>query len=158
MAFALTLFVEAANRRMSTAVASRNILPQEDGDVCRLIYQTLCADLYSAPVAGSPPKNYKTTLYAAFETLCSHYDGDPLQVAVCARVLAFHFLMERTAGAALADWVQPHPETTELVTLNPAVIEAIATVKLRGSVQLSQDAFLKFVAEKAASSNREQVH
>ncbi len=90
-------------------------------------------------------------VYTAFTTLCSYYDGDPLQAAVCARVLAFHFLMERTEGSVLSEWIQPHPEADQLVELHPAVIEAIATTRLHGSVLLPEGTFVELVAEKARS-------
>ena len=154
MAFALTLFVEAANRRVSSLVTPPDVLPQERDDVCGLIYQTLCADVDRPPKRGDQAPNRQTTLYSAFSTLCDQYDGDPLQVAVCARVLAFYFLMERSAGAVLADWVKSHPDTPEYVSLDPAIVEAMATVRLRGSVQLSPSSFLELVAEKAANPNR----
>ena len=153
MAFALTLFVEAANRRISSPLPRWDVHLQSDDSVCDLLFRILCADLDMDPAVRLPQHDQQTTLYVAFSTLCSHYEGDPLQAAVCARVLAFYFLMERSAGAALAEWVEPHPDRPEYVSLNPAVIEAIATVRLRGSVQLSQGTFSALVAEKAASSN-----
>ena len=150
MAFALTLFVEAANRRISSPVPVRAVQPESD-EVCDLLFRVLCADLESDPAVQRPQHDQQTSLFAAFSTLCSHYDGDPLQAAVCARVLAFYFLMERTAGAVLSEWVQPDPETPQYVSLDPAIIEAIATVRLRGSVLLSGGEFVALVAEKAAS-------
>ncbi len=155
MAFALTFFVEAANRRISSPVPPPDFKFQSDDDVCDLLFQILCSDIASHPAVRHPEQNHQTTLYEAFNALCSHYEGDPLQAAVCARVLAFYFLMERSAGATLAEWVEPHPETPQYVSLDPAVIEAIATVRLRGSVLLSHGAFLELVAEKAASPNRD---
>ena len=50
----------------------------------------------------------------------------------------------------LAGWVQPCPDTPNLVILASAVVDAIATVKLNGSVALSESDFLKLV-EKLAS-------
>ena len=155
MAFALTLFVEAANRSVSTPVASRKILSQGGDQVCEHLFRILCSDLDCPPAVRHPQHDHQTTLYAAFNTLCSHYEGDPLQAAVCARVLAFYFLMEHSAGATLAEWVEPHLDTPQYVSLDPAVIEAIATVRLCGSVLLSHDRFLELVAEKAASPNRD---
>ncbi len=147
MAFALTLFVEAANRRLAPAMTPH----PHDNDVCKYLYLTLCADMPSLPAAEHPEPDHCPTLYTAFSTLCSHYDGDPLQATVCARVLAFHFLMERTAGAVLSKWMQPHPDTLQFVELHPAVIAAIATTRLHGSVLLSESVFVELVAEKARS-------
>ncbi len=153
MAFALTIFVQAANQRIPLPIS-----PGEVDEVCHHLFSILCADVDTPPTAGPPQPDFQTTLFVAFRTLCGHYDGDPLQAAVCARVLAFYFLMERSAGAVLADWVQPHPETPQFVGLHPAVVETIATVRLRGSVLLSAHAFLKLVVENAADPEGRQIH
>ena len=71
------------------------------------------------------------------------------QTSICARVTAFYFLIERSAGAVLAGWVQPCPETPNLVILAPAVIEAIASVRLNGSVLLTESGFLELVGKLA---------
>ncbi len=147
MSFALTLFVEAASRQISLPVTVHDV-----DEVCGYLFNTLCADLDILPAAEHPRAEDQSALYAAFRSLCGHYDGDPLQAAVCARVLAFYFLMERSAGAAVADWVRSHPETPQVVELHPAVIEAIATVRLCGSVLLSASAFTRLVAEKATTT------
>ena len=147
MAFALTLFVEAANRKLPPPVAPS----QDDDEVCKYLYSILCAGVPSLSATAHLEADHHTTLYTAFGTLCSYYDGDPLQAAVCARVLAFHFLMEGTAGAVLSEWLQPHPESIQLVELHPAVVEAIATIRLHGSVLLPERVFAQLVAERARS-------
>lgn len=143
MAFALTLFVEAANRGLSTTAK----VHQHEDELCEQLYVTLCAEAPRLPTVECPQPDHHTTLYTAFRTLCRHYTGDTLQAAVCARVLAFHFLMERTAGNLLSEWVRPHPETVKLVVLHPAVVEAIATTSLHGSVLLGESVFLDLVAQ-----------
>ena len=65
--------------------------------------------------------------------------------------------MERTAGAALAEWVQAHPDSAELVTLHPAVVTAIGKVRLRGSVLTSEREFLELVTEEANVSFQERL-
>ena len=63
---------------------------------------------------------------------------------------------ERSAGAILAGWVQPCPESPDMVILPPFVIEAIATVKLNGSVLLRASTFLELVEEMAARRHGHQ--
>ena len=65
--------------------------------------------------------------------------------------------MERSTGSLLAQWVQSHPKTDQFVNLDPAVIDAIATVRLRGSLLLPERAFQDLVAEKARE-NTERVN
>ena len=164
MAFAITLFLEAATRRVLPAPPPVDVLLE---DPCALLYETLCADVGSSmiavavpdtlapdtlavPVAVAAQEVEQASLYVAFRVLWSHYERDPLQAAICARILALYFLMEHTAGMALAEWVQPIPETPQFVTLHPAVIQAIGTVRLNGSVLLCQTAFPELVAGIAA--------
>ena len=140
MGFALTLFVEAANSRVSPALPLQELVLE---DPCALLYVTLCADMHSplpAIADRAPESDREAALYGAFRVLCLHYAGDPLQASVCARVLAFYFLMERSAGAALAGWTQEIPESPELVS------------RLNGSVLLSPSTFPDLVAETAAKS------
>lgn len=64
--------------------------------------------------------------------------------------MAFCFLMEPGAGAAITARVQPTSEAAALVSLDPAVVAALATVAVRGSVLLSESDFLELIEEKAA--------
>ncbi len=120
--------------------------------MCSWLYQTLCADVEPSFSEESSRANQETTLESAFRVLCSHYEGDPLQASICARVLAFYFLMERTAGAAVAAWVHSVPDAPQLVALHPAVVEAIAKIRIRGTV-LSDRSFEQVLTEAAAGKH-----
>jgi hypothetical protein len=150
MGFALTLFVEAANRRLTLPVNEERLLTEDDEEVYANLFHTLCADVERSSTPASARPGHETTLYAAFQALLSFYEGDPHQVAIGARVLAFYFLMTGSEGEVLADWIEPHPETTELVSLHPAVIDALGIIPLNGSVVLSPSSFLELVAKVAA--------
>ena len=127
---------------------------QERDETCEHLYRTLYADVGSLAAPAHAQSGSETSLYNAFSTLFHYYEGDPLQAAVCARVMAFYFLMERSAGAVLAAWTQAHPGISQFVDLHPAVIEAIASVRLRGSVLLSERVFVDTVAKLAATPHR----
>ena len=146
MAFALTVFVNAANRRILPRVTPELALTEDGNEVCKDLYQTLCADVSSLPTMGRPRPDDETTLFGAFLVLCLHYEGHAEQASLCARVLAFYFLMERSAGAALAGWVRPSPDDPRQVLLDPAVIRAIASVRLERGVLLSASHFLELVS------------
>ena len=153
MAFALSLFVETANRRISSAASFSCESNDASAEVCKHLYGALSAEIEGLPIRAHPRTESQTTLYSAFCSLCMSYDGDPLQVAVCARVLAFHLLMERTAGAVLGEWIQAHPDSVEVVTLHPAVVEAIAKMRLHGRILIAEGAFLEQVIEEAKRSS-----
>ncbi len=155
MGFALSLFVSAANRNVAPQSASDSDFRQEDRDVCDDLYLVLCGEPGTFPQLGRPRLDGETTLREAFRVLCEHYGGFGLQASICARVLAFYFLMERSAGAVLTGWVQPSPESPNLVILPAAVIHAIAEVKLNGSVLLRDSQFLDSVEQMASGSTPE---
>lgn len=149
--FALTMFVQAANRSIPASLMPNGPLSAEREEVCGLLFSMLCADIDRSSVPAQPRSPGETTLYAAFQSLYSFYEGDPHQVAVCARVLAFYFLMERSAGEVVADWTESHPQTPGLISLHPAVVNAIGTVNLHYSVALSATTFRELVSEIAAT-------
>ena len=148
MGFALTLFVEAANSHISVPPTSGDV-----EDACDLLFDTLCADLRPAPSDGPFLAGQGASLNDAFRVLCSSYAEDPLQVSICARVLAFHLLMERTAGAFIAGWVRTIPESPQFVILHPAVIETMASVRLPGTVLLSEHSFHRLLDDVLARTD-----
>lgn len=152
MGFALSLFVNAANCNIAPRSGSESAFSQDDRDTCNELYLALCGEPGTFPQLGRKRTEGESTLPEAFRVLCEHYEDYGLQASICARVLAFHFLMERSAGAVLAGWVQPCREAPNLVILAPAVIHAIANVKLNASVLLRESQFLQLV-EKMASEN-----
>ena len=94
-----------------------------------------------------------STLSEAFLTLWQHYSNDERQASICARVLGFYLLTERTEGAVLRPWAVPNPTDPETVLLHPALIEGLAAVPLLADGQLPEDLFLEIVASLAFSSS-----
>lgn len=155
MAFALSLFVQAANQTMVPPLEGP--APGDDEDGCAGLYDTLCLDRGDVPVMHARVEtDHETSLYTAFRALCGFYVNDPLQAAICARVLAFYFLMEHSEGAAIDGWLQPSAGSPELVILHPAVVDAIATVTLHGGATLSADTFTQQIA--ALANAQPQTH
>ncbi len=140
MGFAMILFVEAAHEGGLQRPAD------DDGTeaVCDTLYDTLRA---GADVSFQPRGAW---LQRAFRALCVFYEDDALQVAICARVMAFHFMMEHSDGTNLETWMKPNPEAPQMVNLHPAMVDAMAEVRLDGTLLLSADRF----AERVAVMNR----
>lgn len=122
MGFALSLFVAAANGQIAidAYVRSSRNSPERDQ-----IFRS-----FGAPVTTSVQVEHLRTLEATFSCLWRHYQGDDRQTSICARVLSFYCLMERTKGLIMARWVTMCPESPEAVLLHPAVIEVLACISL----------------------------
>lgn len=102
---------------------------------------------------GTSP--WESTLDHAFKALWCHYRGDPRQSSICARILGFYYLAERTEGAVIQVWSRSCPETPETVLLHRALVEAIATAPLSDHGLLSEISFLETVEELATASSDE---
>lgn len=141
MAFALALFVNAANGKIAGADA---LVSARGKALCDELYLDLCGQPGATDARG-PRMAGEASLYQSFRAVCQHCDGHPEQVPLCARVLAFHFLMLRSAGAVLAGWAQAHPSEPRHVLLPQAVINAIARVRLDSRILLQDSSFLEQV-------------
>ncbi len=81
------------------------------------------------------------SLYSIFRLLWERYESDERQSSICARVLAFHFLMARTAGGAVTERVNPSPSGPEAFVRDPVVVEALARVCLLQDGLIDEDHF-----------------
>jgi hypothetical protein len=157
MGFAMALFVNAANGRLSSSGHFRSS-PTSPNLMCEQLFLRL---LFSDDLVATTPKPIvlkdDVNLYSIFRTLWERYEDDDRQVSVCARVLAFHFLMERTAGGAVAAWINPCPSGPEAVFLDPAVVEALAGICLLKDGLLSEDHFLNEVERHGAQKPHSQA-
>ena len=155
IAYAVAVFVSAANKTLS--LRQRSSLTSHA--------RRECEDLFITLYCTAPSQDFDAegtqggSLYTAFRALWEQYEGDAGQRSVCARVLAFYFLMERTRGTVVEEWIRPCPETPEAVILDDAVIEAIGSVALGEGGGLPEDLFLltvKTLEQKRA--NRQDIH
>ncbi len=122
--FALALFLAIATGRLSNSQAS-TAESERDG---RQIYTILI--LYEMKLV--PQRSYSDnqgSLYRIFQDFWRYYDDCPQQASICARVLAFHLLMERTSGAAVLGWTTEGDDEAT-VFLHPAVIDAVGKVSM----------------------------
>ncbi len=97
-----------------------------------------------APVQG-------VSLHQAFSVVWEQFEGHHQQVVVCARLLAFHFLMERTQGRAVENWLRPSPEGPATVILDDAVVTAVGCVFLREDGQMSENDLAESVRQQLRS-------
>ncbi|ADW69528.1 hypothetical protein [Granulicella tundricola] len=138
IAFAMTLFLQAA----SLQLASRRCGDGRDSDDCE------CVRVLRELAGGIPlaaPKvliaAQESSLEGAFAALWHHYEGEPVQLSLSARVLGFHLLALNNGGRILERWVRENVAGTETVTLDPALVEALAVVPLGDTGRLDAELF-----------------
>lgn len=142
-AFAMSLFVGAANGQ-----SARSVTPSQlrESRACESLFLALSFGTKIAPEPMRRAALLESSLFRAFCTVWHAYRQDPLRDSLCARVLGFCFLMERSRGEILQLWPASRPSSQaedELVALHPAVIEAIAEVALEANGMLSESVFLE---------------
>jgi hypothetical protein len=143
MGYAMALFVSAADRRLSSNLSEAS--PASPNRRCeRMFMRLLCSDDLAAHTRKPAVIEDDLSLYAAFRKLWEQYEGNDCQASVCARVLAFHFLVERTGGGAAA-WLPPHPDGQKAALLDPVVVEALARIFLLKNGLLTQNHLLNEV-------------
>lgn len=155
IAYAVAVFVSAANETLS--LGRRSSLTSRA--------KRECEDVFFALYCAAPSQDFDeegtqgASLYKSFRTLWEQYEGDAGQRSVCARVLAFYFLMERTRGTVVQEWIRLCPETPEAVVLDDAVIAAIGIVALGERGSLPEDLFISTVKALALKRhNHQDIH
>lgn len=113
MAFALAVFVAASEYSLLSAAQ---------------LYAALVRKEVSGP--GPNPTRESPRLFPVFRALWAQFAGDPKQVAICARVVGFHLMMERTAGTAIDGWCVEEDGNQSRIALHSAVVQAIGRVPL----------------------------
>jgi hypothetical protein len=146
MAFAMTLFVSAANGQISIGRKALTIQNRHEG-------QRLFLNLSSGIVPTTDPEEIthalQTRLYQAFLIIWEHYRGEEQQASIGARVLGFYYLMARSRGQALDRWVRPISQSDESVSLHPAIVETVAVLELQQDGRLDEVTFLRTVESTA---------
>jgi hypothetical protein len=140
MGFAMALFASATSGRLSTKASDSS--PRKPNRSCeRLFMRLICSDDVAATSSKPIVIKNDLALYSVFRMLWEKYEGDERQASVCARVLAFHFLMERGAGGAIENWLKLSPVGPESVTPDSIVLQALARVRLLKDGLLDHDHF-----------------
>ena len=134
----MSVFVNAANRILSTHPSSLGPANPDERD-----------SLFSALLPHDPQQSNPTAdevpLRAAFNVLWAQFQGDQQQSAVCARILAFHFLMEHTRGAIVEAWLRPCLDDPGAVVLDEIVVGAVAVARLEDTGSFARHDFLQAI-------------
>lgn len=140
MGFAMALFASAANGSLSTRELSAS--QRKPNHRCeKLFMKLMCSDDLATETPRPVVIKDDLSLYSVFRLLWERYESDERQSSICARVLAFHFLMARTAADAVRAWGNPSPGESEEVALNPVVVEAVARICLLQDGLIDEDHF-----------------
>lgn len=158
IAFALTIFVAAATRRLVSDESQLVHLSAASLEECRGLFASLSMlePVPAAQVAGSIDRG-ATSLEVAFLSLWQQYEGSLLRHSVCARVLGFYFLMERTAGSGIGRFTEQCPEQPETVMLKAEVVRAIAGIELNSFGQLSETLLYEVIEDMKLHSFESEV-
>lgn len=146
MAFAMTLFVSAANGQISIGRKPLTIQNKHEG---QRLFIRLSSDTAPLMDAEELAAALRTRLYEAFLIIWEHYRNEKQQASIGARVLGFYYLMARSRGAALNRWLMPSSQSEEIVGLHPAVVQAVATLELQQDGRLDEVKFLRTVESAA---------
>ncbi len=135
----MTLFVSAANGQ-----STPTNLPSSSPDAltCEQTFLALSFGTTAEPDPVRRAALLESTIYRAFRAVWYQYRTDPQRLSLCARVLAFCFLMERSRGEILQLWEGPESES-DLLSLHPAVVDALASVTMEDNGMLSKSVFLE---------------
>ena len=136
IAFGMALFVDAANR----PAAPSNEFARKDRREGEHLFLALSFGMHESVDEQKRTSLLQTHLARAFFVLWRHYQGDERRPSICARIIGFCYLMEKTRGALVEQWSCEDPDGSEHVLLNPAIIEALANVPLSDKGGLSQGA------------------
>lgn len=143
LGFALSIFVSAANR---TFVSGETTRLSEDQVIER---DHFFADLLLHSATGAVPSRkampHEASLEIAFAALWNEHRNHELRDSICARVLCFYFLMERTEGRVIQKWINPSPERPAEVILDSVVVEGLASAALDARSGLVESHFLSAI-------------
>jgi hypothetical protein len=134
MAFAMAVFVNAGTGTMSSRLQTPLTANAEWAR--DQIYLDL---LPQPPTSAQAAHAGETSLHQAFSIVWEQFEGHNQQHAVCARLLAFHFLMELTEARAVENWLRQSPENPTTVILDNAVVAAVGCVPLREDGQMREN-------------------
>ena len=137
VAFAMSLFVAAANR-MFAGIDSQAAFGNADALEGRRLFLAVSVLPMEPLDEAKQTALLESSLYRAFQHVWEQYRGDARRTSICARVLGFCYLMERTRGAIAGRWAMANLAGPEEVLLEPALVQAIATTVLSARGTMSE--------------------
>jgi hypothetical protein len=140
MGFALALFASAASGSLSARELSAS-RRKPDRQCEKLFMKLMCSDDLATATLRPIVIKDDLSLYSVFRLVWERYENDERQASICTRVLAFHFLMVRTAGGAVTAWGNPSSNGPRAVILDPVVVEALANTCLLQDGLIDEDRF-----------------
>ena len=143
----MALFVAAANGRLLPTKTARSEAELESAQEGKRVFVSI-VPRQPVPILNAA-RSYVGSLSEAFLVVWQHYSGDERQACICARVLGFHLLAERTNGEIMKDWITPDRQNPEVVLLHPVVIDAIASVPLTADGAFSESSFVEEIVRVA---------
>jgi hypothetical protein len=153
MGFAIALFASAANGSLSGKEQSAS--RRKPNRKCeKLFMKLMCSDDLATTTPRPIVIKDDLSLYSVFRLLWERYENDERQPSICARVLAFHFLMARTAGGQVTSWVNPSTSGPQAVALDPVVVEALARICLLQDGLIDEDHFLNEIESVRCGADR----
>jgi hypothetical protein len=126
LGFALGVFVAAGSRPLPAGAMRCEELSEEETDEGEALFGDLLVHGSFADRSQELP--HQASLPRAFAALWREYRDDAMRESLCARVLCFYFLMERTRGKVVEPWVTACPERPEEVLLDPVVVQGLAAM------------------------------
>jgi hypothetical protein len=139
IAFAMALFVSAANGRIHASNIGVSGFPVEE-NLFELI-DAPEADEEQSPDTPSEKTDF-APLSRAVSVLWHHYKGDERQRTIWCRVVAFHAMMVKTDGSVVQKWTVQHDNDSSITSLHAAVVNAVAEAPLAEFGEFDQSSFV----------------
>ena len=156
MAFAMSLFVGAGNGKISPHRRTDSQADRNDELQAHRRFVTWSSHTEVAN-AGQLQMNAPVSLFRAFLVVWQHYCLEECQQSICARLIGFYYMMERTRGEVLAAWTRESPADPESIILHPAVVETIASIELTDAGCFSEALLLTRIASLIADDLAEEA-
>jgi hypothetical protein len=154
MRFALGVFQAGLRLRMPMESPAKKGIPIEDKEEGERMLEPLppeVRELFTIRDDRVAPKDIP--LHRAVFGVMDHYKDHPQREAISTRLGAFYFLVNDVRDTGRWDkWQKPSEEDAEAMMLHPAVVDAIATVRLTKFGGFEVDEFFRAV-EKIAKEN-----
>lgn len=139
--FAIAIFMSAANGQFRPFQSVSSEAERLDLQAGTELFLRLSFGTMEVVSDSKRSALLRSSLFGGFACVWKNYAGGSRRPSLCARILGFCCLMEKTRGGLVEGWVVPSPEGPEQVILHPAVVEAIANTQLSDQGGMSERVF-----------------